>query len=191
MARGQHQAFTFAIILSTAGGAGYVLKRHTPSLVAGMVLGVGFLGAALLVLTDTITEHHFEHGTSATMSSIIASVMGRRALITGLRSPAMIATLGAMSAGYHVQQLFNPPHKMRYIPGVTLEAGFGLAGVLLQKGEMTNGHGMALLVSSITMGAMGVRAMRTKKPLPVSIASLGAVSAAYHAQRFTAWVGQE
>ncbi|KAH7479319.1 hypothetical protein PRIC1_009134 [Phytophthora ramorum] len=77
------------------------------------------------------------------------------------------------------------------VAGVTLGAGFGVAGFLLQKGEMTNGHGVALLVSSITMGAMGLRAVRTKKPLPVTIASLGALSAAYHTQRFTEWIGQE
>ncbi|KAG7387188.1 Transmembrane protein 14A [Phytophthora pseudosyringae] len=77
------------------------------------------------------------------------------------------------------------------VAGVTLGAGFGIAGFLLQKGEMTNGHGVALLVSSITTGAMGLRAVRTKKPLPVSVASLGALSAAYHAHRFTEWIGQE
>ncbi|CAH0477196.1 unnamed protein product [Peronospora belbahrii] len=77
------------------------------------------------------------------------------------------------------------------LAGITLGAGFGVAGYLLQKGEMTNGHGVALLMSSITMGAMGVRAMRTKKPLPVTIASLGAVSSAYHMHGFTEWTGQE
>uniref|UniRef100_A0AAV1VLE1 Uncharacterized protein n=1 Tax=Peronospora matthiolae TaxID=2874970 RepID=A0AAV1VLE1_9STRA len=117
MPGGQHQAFTFATVLSLAGGAGYVAKRHTPSLVAGVLLGVGFLGAGMLVLTDTITDHHFEHGTSLTMSGIITSVMGRRAALTGKRVPALIATAGAMSAGYHVHQLCNPPRKMRYIPG--------------------------------------------------------------------------
>ncbi|OWZ21994.1 hypothetical protein PHMEG_0003363 [Phytophthora megakarya] len=117
MAGGKHQAFTYATIVALAGGAGYVLKRHIPSLVAGMALSVGFLGAGMLVLTDTITDHHFEHGTSVAMSGIIASVMGRRAALTGLRLPALVATAGAMSAGYHAHQLSNPPRKMRYIPG--------------------------------------------------------------------------
>ncbi|TDH64966.1 uncharacterized protein CCR75_006070 [Bremia lactucae] len=85
--------------------------------------------------------------------------------------------------------------KSRSIPslvaGVSLGAGFGVAGYLLQKGDMTNGHGVALLVSSITMGAMGIRAVRTKKPLPVTIASLGTISAAYHAHRFNEWLDQE
>ncbi|KAE9048378.1 hypothetical protein PR003_g288 [Phytophthora rubi] len=117
MAGGKHQAFTYATMVALAGGAGYALKGHVPSLVGGMLMSVGFLGAGLLVLTDTITDHHFEHGTSVAMSSVIASVMGRRAVLTGLRAPAMIATAGAMSAGYHVHQLSNPPRKMRYIPG--------------------------------------------------------------------------
>lgn len=117
MAGGKHQAFTYATIVAFAGGAGYILKRHTPSLVGGMALSVGFLGAGLLVLTDTITDHHFDHFTSLTMSGIIAGVMARRAMITRMRAPAIVATAGAMSAGYHMQQLHNPPRKMRYVPG--------------------------------------------------------------------------
>jgi uncharacterized membrane protein (UPF0136 family) len=117
MAGGKHQAFTYATLLALGGGAGYVLKGHLPSLVGGMALGVGFLGAGMLVLTDTITDHHFEHGTSLAMSGVIAGVLARRAVLTGLRAPALLATAGAMSAGYHVHQLSNPPRKMRYIPG--------------------------------------------------------------------------
>lgn len=75
--------------------------------------------------------------------------------------------------------------------GLTLGAGFGVAGYLLQSGQMTNGHGVALLASTITMSAMGVRAVRSRKPLPIAVSSLGALSAAYHAQRFSEWIGQE
>ena len=105
------------MLLSLAGGTGYVLKRHTPSLVAGMVLGVGFLGAGMLVLTETISDHQFEHATSLVMSSVISGVMGRRAALTGLRAPALITAAGTVSAGYHVQQLCSSPRKKRYIPG--------------------------------------------------------------------------
>lgn len=77
------------------------------------------------------------------------------------------------------------------VAGVTLGAGFGLAGYMLQNGQMTNGHGVALLMSTVTMSAMGVRAIRSKKPLPIAVSSLGALSAAYHAQRFSEWIGQE
>ncbi|CAH0477197.1 unnamed protein product [Peronospora belbahrii] len=119
MARGQHQAFTYATLLSLAGGAGYVLKRHTPSLVAGMVLGVGFLGAGILVLTETITDHQFEHGTSFVMASVISGVTGQRAFVTRQRTPSVISAAGAMLAGYHVHELCHPPRKMRYIPGAS------------------------------------------------------------------------
>ena len=85
--------------------------------------------------------------------------------------------------------------KARSVPslaaGVTLGLGFGIAGYLLQQGQMTKGHGLALLSSTVTMGAMGLRAMRKPKPLPIAVASLGAVSSAYHAQRLLEWVGQE
>lgn len=77
------------------------------------------------------------------------------------------------------------------VAGVALGAGFGVAGYMLQNGSMTQGHGVALFASTITMSAMGVRAIKSRKPLPIAISSLGAVSAAYHAQRFTEWIGQE
>ncbi|TYZ60070.1 hypothetical protein PybrP1_008740 [[Pythium] brassicae (nom. inval.)] len=77
------------------------------------------------------------------------------------------------------------------VAGVTLGAGFGVAGFMLQSGHMTEGHGVALFASTITMSAMGVRAIKSRKPLPIAISSLGAVSAAYHAQKFTEWIGQE
>jgi uncharacterized membrane protein (UPF0136 family) len=77
------------------------------------------------------------------------------------------------------------------VAGVTLGAGFGAAGYLLQQGNMVQGHGAALFFSTITMSAMGVRAMRSKKTLPIAISALGALSSAYHAHRFTQWIGQE
>ncbi|DBA02939.1 TPA: hypothetical protein N0F65_005966 [Lagenidium giganteum] len=77
------------------------------------------------------------------------------------------------------------------VAGVALGTGFGIAGYMLQSGRMTQGHGTALFFSTITMSAMGVRAIRTRKPMPIAISAMGAVSAAYHAQRFTEWIGQE
>lgn len=77
------------------------------------------------------------------------------------------------------------------VAGLTLGAGFGVAGYMLQSQHMTNGHGVALLMSTVTMSAMGVRAVRTKKPLPIAVSSIGALSAAYHAQRFSEWIGNE
>lgn len=114
---GKHPAFHYAILVSLAGGAGYVAKRNTASLVGGMALSVGFLGAGMLVLTDAISDHTFGHGTGVAMSAIIASVMGKRAALTGLRAPLLIASAGAVSAGYHAHQLANPPFRHRYVPG--------------------------------------------------------------------------
>ncbi|RHY12396.1 hypothetical protein DYB25_005217 [Aphanomyces astaci] len=75
--------------------------------------------------------------------------------------------------------------------GVSIGAGFGFAGYLLQQGQMTNGHATALALSSITMAVMGVRAIKTKATVPIAVASLCAVSSAYHAQKFLEWAGQE
>ncbi|GLD94875.1 hypothetical protein PINS_up003500 [Pythium insidiosum] len=115
--RSQHPAFHYAVLVSVAGGVGYVLKRNLPSLVGGTALGIGFLGAGLLVLTDTISDHTFGHGTSMVMSGIITAVTGRHALATRLRAPAALAGSAAMCTGYHIQRLFDPPQRMTYVPG--------------------------------------------------------------------------
>ncbi|KAF1331946.1 hypothetical protein FI667_g3952, partial [Globisporangium splendens] len=115
--RTNHPAFSYAVLVSFAGGAGYVAKRHLPSLVGGTALGVVFLGAGMLVFTDVINDHTFAHSTSMGMSGIITGVMGKRALLTGFKAPALIATAGAISMGYHLQQLVHPPRRLRYIPG--------------------------------------------------------------------------
>lgn len=115
--RGNHPAFHYAVLVSVAGGVGYVWKRHLPSLVGGTALGLTFLGAGLLVLTDTISDHTFGHGTGIAMSGIITSVLGRRALLSRLAPQYAVAGLGALSTGYHAQRLVNPPPRMTYIPG--------------------------------------------------------------------------
>ncbi|TMW68839.1 hypothetical protein Poli38472_006307 [Pythium oligandrum] len=99
----------------------------------------------------------------------------------------MAALLGVGGAMGYIRTKSVPS----LVAGVTLGAGFGLAGYMLQSGSMTQGHGTALFFSTITMSAMGVRAMRTRKTLPVAISAIGALSSAYHAQRFTQWIGQE
>ncbi|TYZ60068.1 hypothetical protein PybrP1_008738 [[Pythium] brassicae (nom. inval.)] len=117
LGRVNHPAFSYAVLVSLAGGAGYVLKRHLPSLVGGTALGVAFLGAGMLAITDTISEHTFAHSTSLGMSGVIAGVMGRRALLTGLKAPVALASVSAVSMGYHLQQLVHAPPRLRYIPG--------------------------------------------------------------------------
>ncbi|KUF96408.1 hypothetical protein AM588_10011420 [Phytophthora nicotianae] len=73
------------------------------------------------------------------------------------------------------------------VAGVTLGAGFGVAGYLLQKGEMTNGHGVGLLMSSITMGAMGMQA--ASRINRVAWSAVGCVSRA--SLHRVAWAGVE
>jgi uncharacterized membrane protein (UPF0136 family) len=109
-----HPAFSYAVLVSLAGGTGYVLKRHLPSLVGGTALGIGFLGAGMLVMTDTITNYQFNHGTSAAMSTLIASVMGNHAIKTKFKIPAIISAAGVVSSGYHSQRLLNEPSKVTY-----------------------------------------------------------------------------
>lgn len=100
-------------------------------------------------------------------------------------------TMGALLAAGGIFGYVKTKSMPSLIAGVTLGAGFGIAGYMLQNGQMTQGHGTALLFSTVTMSAMGVRAIGSRKPLPIAVASLGALSAAYHAQRFSQWIGQE
>jgi len=77
------------------------------------------------------------------------------------------------------------------VAGLGLGVGFGVAGYMIQEGQMTNGHGTALVLSAFTMTAMGYRAVKTQGKVPIAVASLCALSTAYHAQRFMEWAGQE
>ncbi|ETV93147.1 hypothetical protein H310_12756 [Aphanomyces invadans] len=100
-------------------------------------------------------------------------------------------TLAALMALGGVMGYVKRRSVISLVAGVGVGAGFGFAGYLLQQGQMTNGHATALALSSVTMAAMGVRAIKTKATVPIVVSSLCAVSAAYHAQKYFEWAGQE
>ncbi|KDO24197.1 hypothetical protein SPRG_10626 [Saprolegnia parasitica CBS 223.65] len=77
------------------------------------------------------------------------------------------------------------------VAGVGIGAGFGVAGYMMQHDQIANGHAVALTLSALTMTAMGFRAVKTGGKVPIVVASLCALSSAYHAQRFSDWAGQE
>jgi uncharacterized membrane protein (UPF0136 family) len=79
------------------------------------------------------------------------------------------------------------------IAGVGVGSGFAIAGYMMQQGQLINGHVTALTLSTFTMTAMGFRAFkadRAKVKVPIVVASLCAVSCAYHAQQFIVRAGQ-
>ena len=64
----------------------------------------------------------------------------------------------------------------------------GYAGVLINQGQMVEGHGLATAVSTALLGAMGPRALRTGTFMPAGlVAILGAASAAYHGKKGYEW----
>ena len=59
-----------------------------------------------------------------------------------------------------------------------------LAGLELTTLPLPKGYGHAAAISLMVTGAMGARTVRTRSPLSLSLASLGALSAAAHTWRF-------
>nr|CCA18112.1 conserved hypothetical protein [Albugo laibachii Nc14] len=119
MKRRGHPAFGFAVLVTMAGGTGYILKKSLPSFIAGTALGLGFLTAGMLVLTDHMTDHQFEHGTSAVMSAIVVTMMQRPASVSNMRYAPLFASCGTALLGYHSYRLLHPPREIICLPGAT------------------------------------------------------------------------
>ncbi|KAI9594525.1 transmembrane proteins 14C-domain-containing protein [Syncephalis fuscata] len=65
------------------------------------------------------------------------------------------------------------------VAGLTFGTVYGVAGYLIQQNK-DHGHDLAAGAASILMMAMLPRGMRTRKPVPLMLASLGIASGAYH-----------
>lgn len=120
MKRRGHPAFGFAVLVTMAGGTGYILKKSLPSFIAGTALGLGFLTAGMLVLTDNMTDYQFQHGSSAVMSAIVATMMQRPASVSNIRYSSLFASCGTVLLGYHSYRLLHPPRKIFRFPDATL-----------------------------------------------------------------------
>ncbi|KAI8058402.1 transmembrane proteins 14C-domain-containing protein [Syncephalis plumigaleata] len=65
------------------------------------------------------------------------------------------------------------------VAGLAFGTAYGVAGYLIHKNK-DHGHDLAAATSSVLMVAMLPRGLRTRKPLPLLLASLGMASGAYH-----------
>lgn len=94
-----HVAYAMAAASLVGGTAGYLKKKSTRSLLAGVVFGGCFVAAAVFMQNGQVARGY----RFATINSaIMAAVMGYRAYKTGQLVPAgAVAGLAAASAVYH------------------------------------------------------------------------------------------
>lgn len=73
------------------------------------------------------------------------------------------------------------------VAGITFSGAFLLSGWWIQNGQDYKGHRLALSASSLLSGAMLARVVKSRKPIPASIAAVGLLSAAYHGKKTMDW----
>lgn len=70
------------------------------------------------------------------------------------------------------------------VAGLSFGAGFAACGVSIDRGFFFEGHAGASLLGAVLAASMGTRAVRSRKFMPAGgMASVGAISCAYHAQK--------
>ena len=100
-------------------------------------------------------------------------------------------TMGALLISGGLMGFLKKKSVPSLIAGSTLGIGFLYAGYILQHGQMTKGHGIAISLSTLTSFGMGIRALKTKAKVPVMVSCIGIISTAYHTQKFFEWYGNE
>ncbi|KAJ2540655.1 hypothetical protein EV175_006211 [Coemansia sp. RSA 1933] len=68
------------------------------------------------------------------------------------------------------------------VAGASIGAMYWYAGERIRKNE-AYGHELALVASTLLLGAMGPKAIRTRAPVPLVMSVLGSGSAAYYGKK--------
>lgn len=96
--------------------------------------------------------------------------------------------LGALSMVGGLVGYMRKGSKPSLIAGTVLGASLIGSGVLISGENQFEGHALATATSSLMAVGMGARYLKTGKIMPAGIiASLGVVSAAYHAKKTMEW----
>lgn len=97
-----HPAYAVGVVMIAGGLMGYFRKGSRASLIAGLSFGAGYIASGNAI--DNSAE--FEgHGAAGVLGSVLGASMGIRTLSTGKVFPAgMIATIGCVSAAYHINK---------------------------------------------------------------------------------------
>eukprot|EP00324_Dicrateria_rotunda_P003192 CAMPEP_0206164586 /NCGR_PEP_ID=MMETSP1474-20131121/17169_1 /ASSEMBLY_ACC=CAM_ASM_001110 /TAXON_ID=97495 /ORGANISM="Imantonia sp., Strain RCC918" /LENGTH=101 /DNA_ID=CAMNT_0053567543 /DNA_START=21 /DNA_END=323 /DNA_ORIENTATION=- len=88
-------------IVFAGGVLGYVQARSRPSLIAGSVIGFGLMTGGYLISKGDVTGNYI----SATLGTILALSMGRKAIATLAPVPIIFTVIGASVAAHHIMFL--------------------------------------------------------------------------------------